>query len=339
MRVIASVNIGTTIYSNELTHKIAHFITSEPLLMIKIPEVTEQYTNIPLHCLLVTNESNKEYTLDIKLNGVSKTQLKITSNQLLDPPYDLYFETKGNYTLLCTIVELAISHREMINITPYSGNLPIIDPTRDDLMLYLNPREKSNDSTDRDIWKDYNGNYTATLNNLHYGSVNGWMKEEDGSSYLKLSSGASLRLNDFLPFKNDPTKYTASDSRMGYGMTIELDFEIRGVLDYDTEIIKCISTNKDKVNQVGFAITGNKVIFYNSRLNGGVNDKGENVGSLMSLNIIEGKRIRLSFVIEPNTGTVNYPMCYTYLDGKLSAAVIYGVNDAFKDSTDNPAKL
>jgi len=74
-------------------------------------------------------------------------------------------------------------------------------------------------------------------------------------------------------------------------------------------------------------------------LNDSLNDKGESIGSLMSLNIVEGKRIRVSFVIEPNTGSIDYPMCYTYLDGKLSAAVIYDSGDAYKDSTDNPARL
>ena len=46
------------------------------------------------------------------------------------------------------------------------------------------------------------------------------------------------------------------------GMTIELDFKIDGVTDYDTELIKCISTNKDGAIQCGFAITGNTMKFY-----------------------------------------------------------------------------
>ncbi len=339
MKVIASASISssnTVLYSNELIHKIARFSTTEPLLMIMTPEVTEQYTNIPVHYLLVTSESNKQYTLDIKLDGTTKTELTIQSN--VAGEYPLYFEERGTYTLLCTVLELALPYTEYLNITPYTGNLPVIDPTRDDLMLYLNPRGKSNDATDRAEWKDYNGEYTAKLSGLHYGKANGWLMDAAGTSYLQLSSGASLILDDFLPFKNDPTK-NGTDSRMGYGMTIELDFELSGVLDYGTELIKCISTNKDNVIQVGFSITGDRIRFYNSRLNDSLNDKGESIGSLMSLNIVEGKRIRVSFVIEPNTGSIDYPMCYTYLDGKLSAAVIYDSGDAYKDSTDNPARL
>lgn len=340
MKVVASASISSSnivLESNELTHKIARFVnTTEPLLMIMTPEETQQYTNIPLNYLLVTSESNKSYTLDVKINGITKTSLNIVSN--VADSYPLYFEEKGTYTLLCTVVELALSYSDYLYIKQYTGELPVIDPTRDDLMLYLNPKGKSNDATDRDEWKDYNGNYTATLSGLHYGASNGWLMDSDGTSYLKLSSGASLVLDDFLPFQYDPTK-TGVDSRMGYGMTIELDFELSGVLDYDTELIRCISTTKTGTIQVGFAITGDQVRFYNNRLNDSINDKGQNVGALMSLNLVENKRIRLSFVIEPNTGSIEFPMCYSYLDGKLSAAVIYDSNDSYKDSTDYPAKL
>ena len=323
--------------SNELIHKIGHFVKNDPLLMISTPEVTEQYTNIPVYYLLVTSDTNKKpYTLDISLDGKEKTQLTIYSNTFGE--YPLYFETKGTYTLSCSVVELALFYSQYLLISGYTGNLPVIDPQRDDLMLYLNPRGKSNNATDRDQWKDYNGIYTAQLNNFHYGKSNGWLMDENGISYLSLTSGASLILDDFLPFKSDPTKF-GPDSRMGYGMTVELDFEVSGVLDYNAELIKCISTNKDNIIQTGFVITGDKVKFYNSRLNDSLNDKGERIGALMSQNIVENKRIRLSFVIEPNTGLIEYPMCYTYLNGKLSAAVIYSSGDTYKDSTDNPAKL
>lgn len=343
LKVLASAVIGssnTTLYSNELTHKIGRFDTSStgnPLLLIKVPDVTEQYTNIPVHYLLVTTESNKEYHLSISLDGVEKTELAISSNNANS--YPLYFEEKGTYTLLCSIVELALSYSQYLNIVAYTGNLPIIDPTRGDLMLYLNPRGKSNDATDRDEWKDYNGLYTASLKNLHYGQVNGWMMDAEGTSYLKLSSGASLELPDFKPFVYDPTKVSSADSRMGYGMTIEIDFEISGVLDFDEDIIKCYSTDLAETTiPVGFRVLGDKVQFFNSRLNNGFDSDGNPLGALMSLNLVEGKRTRVSFVLEPNTGKIDFPMCYAYLDGKLSAAKIYESNDSFKDSN-NPAYL
>jgi hypothetical protein len=55
---------------------------------------------------------------------------------------------------------------------------------------------------------------------------------------------------------------------MGSGMTIELDFEIDGITDYDADLIKCVSTDETGLNWVGFAITGNKVKFYSFLQNG-----------------------------------------------------------------------
>lgn len=55
----------------------------------------------------------------------------------------------------------------------------------------------------------------------------------------------------------------------------------------------------------------------------------------MSLTLVEGQRIRVSFVIEPKS--VNFPMCLGYLNGKMSGAVIYGDDDKF--ISENTPKL
>ena len=335
LKVDASAKISgstATIHSNTLVHKIAKFdaANGSPILQVITPEKTEQYTNIPMSYLLTTNETNKEYTLRISLNGETKTELKVTSNVL--DTYNLYFEEKGTYKLECYIIELGIPYTTYLEISGYTGELPVIDPTVPELMLYLNPKGKSNNATDKDTWKDYNGKYTANVTGLHYGNADGWLMDAAGTSFLKLTSGAKVSLPTFKPFAIDPTATGKT------GMTIELDFEVNGVLDYDTEIIKCISTNEQGTIQVGFVITGDKVKFYNSRLNDSLDDKGKSVGSLMNLNIIEGKRIRVSFVIEPKS-TGDFPMCYAYLNGILSGAVIYKHGDNFKDSSDYPAQL
>ena len=327
LKVVASATIkGTknTIYSNELIHKFGYFVNSnEPLLMVKSNGATEQYINIPVDYLLVTSEGNKEYTLDIKIDGKSLTTLKVLSNNLAS--YDLYFEKTGSYNVEFNIVELNIKYNEVLNITSYTGNLPVIDPTSTDLMLYLTPKGKSNDEVDRDKWVDYNGKYTAEILDLPYTATSGWLKDAQDVNYLNLTSGAKLTIPNFKPFNTDPSKK--------YGMTIELDFELSGVLNYNSELIKCISTNLSGAIQCGFAITGDRIRFYNSRLNGGEK------GPLMSLNLIENKRTRISFVIEPNTGVIKFPMCYIYLNGILAGAVIYAADDSFVDFADYPAML
>ena len=329
LTVQASAQIAgtlTVLPSNTLTHKIAKFEegSHENLLMVYLPEVTEQYTNIPAQYMIVSADANKTYTVDFSLDGKSQIKLSATSNTIQS--YNLYFEDKGTFTLTITAIELNLSYSTYLTIVPYTGNLPVIDSSRDDLMLYLNPRNKSNSAIDRDEWADPRGTYTGKISGLHYGTTNGWLLDESGASYLKLNSGAKLEIPNFRPFEKDPTKTDSTDSRMGSGMTIEIDFEINGILDYDSELLSCISKNKDGAIKVGFTVTGNKVSIYGSPT------------ALSTLTLVEGKRTRISFVIEPNTGTIQFPLLYGYLNGKISSVAHYTkVTQAFKDLTDSPA--
>lgn len=328
------------IYSNILTHKLIRFIpdsSTEALLAVNIPDHIEQYTNIPINFMIASDEDNKTYTVKISLDGQSKIDLVTTTNTL--KTYTLYFENKGNYILNILVNEMSnLSQTFLIQVIEYTGNLPIINPTDPALMLYLTPKGRSNDAIDRDSWTDYNGKYIATLSNMYYSDNSGWLKE-NGTDYLQLTSGSILTIPKsmttpaFRPFAEDPTVSSNTNSAMGKGMTIEIDFMIDSVTDYDAELIKCISKDQNNSISVGFVITGKKIQFYNSSKNGG------DAGSLVNINLIEGKRIRLSFVIEPNDSYHPYPMCLTYLNGKISGAAIYSKQDSFIDSTDGPAEL
>jgi hypothetical protein len=145
-----------------------------------------------------------------------------------------------------------------------------------------------------------------------------------------LISGATLEMKgagNFRPFASDLVTGKSNVS----GLTIELDFEVDGILDYTKPIISCISRDADKIPAVGFEVVGDKVKFYNNRLNGISTD--EKVKSaLTNQTIVEGKRVKISMVVEPNNGTVDFPMCYTYLNGKLTEAVIFAENDRFIDN-------
>ena len=156
MKVQASGSIGggSRVESNILTHKMIYFNSEAgtPVFTVLLPEVTEQYSNIPLQALLVTGGTNKNYTLDIKLNGVSTTQLTITAHTPLE--YNLMFEDIGKYTLTVTVVELAKTVTQILDIVKYTGNLPVIDTGRADLDLYLSPRGKTNDVLDKNM-KNY----------------------------------------------------------------------------------------------------------------------------------------------------------------------------------------
>ena len=339
LKVQAFADLETSsnpIPSNILWHKIAYFDESinTPLLMVSVADEQTQYVDIPLEYRIVYPSSDRKYTLEIIINNNVLKSMELAGN--VSGNYNLYFEAEGLYSLKCYVNGLNISYEQVLDVKKYDGILPVI--SRDNLMLYLNPRGKSNDEITRNTWvsNDKEG-YIATLQDFHYGTFDGWLTNDKGAPYLRLASGAKLTLPSFKPFIKDPTIPDNLDSRMGNGITIEIDFEISGVLDYDDELIKCISYDSQGVRQVGFAITGNQINVYNSRLNG-----HEENASLLKQTIVEKRRLRTSIVIERNekNNESNFPMAYIYLDGILSNAIIYDKKiDSFRDSSFIPATL
>ena len=318
VQAFAKINASTILTSNILTHKFARFINeASPLLMINVPEVTEQYTNIPVQYMVVTKaDTSKNYMVKFAVPEASiNAELTATSNTIQS--YNLYFEKRGVFRLSVSVVGLNLSNQVDLDIKPYTGDLPVIDGTSDNLMLYLNPRGKSNDAVNRNTWTDEKNNHVANIVGLHYGETNGWLVDDDGISHLKLSAGANLSMPNFRPFEKDLAA--------AQGMTIELDLEVNGVLNYNTEILKCLSRDNDNHPIIGFSLTGNSVNFY-----------GQSDTPLISLSLVEGKRIRYSFVIEPRN--VNFPMIYGYVNGKITAVCPY-TTTKFTDFIDRPAYL
>lgn len=310
---------GTTITvpSNIITHKIIYFDSANGAAIFSVffPEKTEQFATIPISALLVTGGSSKTYNVEVKIDNKVETTLNLTAHTPLD--YNLMFENKGTYTVSLTVVELNMTYSTLLTITEYTGKLPVIDTNRDDLDLYLNPRGKSNSSTDRDTWTNFNGNFSASLKDFYYGSINGWFTDETGTPYLKFSQGAKLELPDYKPFATN-----AMDSSK-YGITIELDFKLSSVLDYDQDLISCISTDKDGIIYAGFKITGSKAYLYTSVKNGITGDP-------VTLNMVENQRIKITYVIEKND--VDFPMILTYLNGIISNVSKYEKTDRFVDA-------
>ena len=210
--------------SNILTHKLGYIVGDTSSLLLTLPpEVTEQYTDIAVKYLYITSASAKTYTVELKINSVFYKTIIIEPN--VEDEYSFYFEDAGDKRIQFTVLETGATSTFDITLTPYTGNLPLIDATRADLMLYLNPKGKTNNDVDKNIWIDTKGGQlTAYLNGVSYSEMDGWCVDEDtGDTYLKLISGATLTMPDFKPFTID---HVGND-----GMTIELDFEVDGITD------------------------------------------------------------------------------------------------------------
>jgi hypothetical protein len=108
-------------------------------------------------------------------------------------------------------------------------------------------------------------------------------------------------------------------------LTIELDFVIDGIVDYSKNLIECLSRYADGRIKTGFAVNGESFKYYASGT------------ELVSLNLVEGQRIKLSFIVEPKS--IQYPMCYTFLDGIISKVISYDSTYDFNNNPANPGYL
>ena len=302
---------GVTIESNELVHKIVRYRedVGQPVFSALIPEKTEQYTSIPISYLLVYGNTAKDYLMDILVDDEVLTTQSVTSGVV--QVYNVSFDKKGSYKLTLKINELGIDYTVIMDITEYTGVLPIINIDRDDLKVYLTARGRTNNAADRDKWSDYKTPaMQGTLSNFYYRSVNGWLEDKNQNPYLKVSQGASVNFDAFSPYDIDPKEH---------GLTIELDFMIAGVTNYSTHLMECLSYDAAGAIKTGFAITGDTFKYYASG------------NELVSLNLVQNQRIKLSFVVE-SSKSQKYPMCYTYLNGIISNVHRYEATDSFTNA-------
>lgn len=306
-----------TITSNTLTHKmICYKEGGDPILGVLIPDHCEQYTEIPINYLLVYGDSAREYNLAITLDDEEITVENVVSGAL--GTYNLIVEQDDVYRLKFIIEELSILLDYELKVVPYDGLLPVINTSRGDLMVYLSPRGRTNSSADKTVWPgrskvDKENNHKAILKGFHYRTVDGWLRDENNVDYLKIAQGASVEFTDFSPFSQNPNTN---------GVTVELDFMIMGVSDYDAPLIDCISYTVNGAINTGFRVTGDKFYYY---VNG---------TAVTTLNLVQGKRIKISYVVDPT-----HRLCYTYLDGIVSHIHKYEENDNFASTIDCPANL
>ena len=314
---VVSDSTLATIPSNVITFIYCKKVQNTPLLAVLMPQTAEAYTDIPIEFMIASFPSdNNKYTISIEADGQTRILNNISPN-VVNKDEKLYFENEQIYQVRFRVEGSSLSYTTDIKIVKYMGNLPTIDNTND-LMIYLNPKGYSNNREDRNKWKDYYGSYVGMISNQVYSNTTGWQTDDTGS-YLQLTSGGSLVVDTFTPFAQDPSAHD--------GMTIELDFEISGVTDYNKPLLSCISS-EDLIGQkysTGFVLYGNEICLHSFS------------NKLLSTAILESKRIRITYVIEPKT--TKDPMCYCYLNGKVIGIVNYlPGTDSFGDNL-YPAKI
>lgn len=214
----------------------------------------------------------------------------ITSSNDTENNYTLVSSKSGNKVL--KLVSGKVEYTIPVVVTPTSMNISDIT---NNLELDFTAVGKSNSSPNRDIWS-YNG-HTGTFYGFKWNDVSGWVNNR-----LLMPSGTSFSI-DYAPLDNNPT---------GTGKTIELEFSTLNVRDDDAVI--CDLRN---ASGTGLLITATKVSL-----------TSEN-GVTVETEFRSGENVRIAFVINKSSGTLNKCLSFIYTNGIISRGEAWSATDKY----------
>lgn len=351
---------GEIIASNTLTHKIIYYdnTINTPLIAAQVPTLQiQQYEDLTVTYMIVDKGSTSAVVTARLYVDDDYTNVSSTLGQM--STWKKAFLKEGSFELK---IAYGAATKEIgrITVLKYSGDIPVIDtnPTDVTLEMYLTSQGRSNAEADKASW-DWTTNRGVTYNtkfeNFLWGETNGWLEDEDGATALKLTNGAKIEIEGYRPFAEDATTY---------GLTVELDFTVSGVLDYSKPLIHCLSqweTSEGKREiATGFQITGQKATLNSDMIKATTTDisgEGDEDGNITNTNDLslqaytqyfkEGERVHLTYVIEAIPSTVtssDFYYVFTYLNGVLSGIGRMSANsgnshESFKQQGQYPAKF
>lgn len=214
----------------------------------------------------------------------------ITSSNDTENNYTLVSSKSGNKVL--KLVSGEVEYTIPVVVTPTSMNISDIT---NNLELDFTAVGKSNSSPNRDNWT-YNG-YIGTFYGFKWNDASGWVNNR-----LLMPSGTSFSI-DYAPLDNNPT---------GTGKTIELEFSTLNVRDDDAVI--CDLRN---ASGTGLLITATKVSL-----------TSEN-GVTVETEFRSGENVRIAFVINKSSGTLNKCLSFIYTNGIISRGEAWSATDKY----------
>lgn len=183
----------------------------------------------------------------------------------------------------------------IIEVEPSSINVSAVNTN---LQLYLTPRNQVQGNS---VWvsETVGGRIEATLEKFNFES-DGWLTDDSGkSTVLRLSDEAKLHIP--VEIFTDTVKTT--------GLTVEFEIATHNVLDYETEIIKCMNSG------IGISVKANQATLKTKE-------------NTITTPFREGEQVRVSFVIDQVT-----KLLLIYINGVMSGATYYNeMSDDFAQS-------
>lgn len=173
-----------------------------------------------------------------------------------------------------------------------------IDEIDSGLILDFNTEGKTNNSEYKDVWSY--GEYIGTFSGFNWNNSSGWV-----NGRLEINAGASFGIN-ISPLIGNPTLS---------GKTIEIEWSSKNVTNDDAII--CDLRGDDGV---GILITATKVSMISKD------------GVVVETEYKSDENIRIGFVVNKATGSINKRLSFIYANGIISRAEQWAENDDYSSS-------
>ncbi len=190
----------------------------------------------------------------------------------------------GDASWECTLEVAAVD----INVQAETNNLE----------LHLSSAGRSNNEDTPGVWE--NNGIAAVFSHFNFKS-DGWQRDEDGNTVLRVTGDARLVI---------PIQLFRDDFR-STGKTIELEFASRDVLNYDATLFDAEDGGR------GLMVTAQRATLTSEQSSIGTQYK-------------ENEHVRLSFVVEKSSQN---RFLYCYINGILSGVQQYPADDDFSQAS------
>lgn len=248
---------------------------------------------VPYSLRLATYSPTSEQNVGVSIYLDDDLKGSITSSNDTESTYTLVSTTSGNKTLRLVSGETEYSIPVIVSPTSMA-----ISNITNGLEFDFNSVGRSNTDSNKDKWS-YNG-YTGTFSGFEWNETSGWVNNR-----LLMPSGTSFSV-DYAPLDNNPT---------GTGKTIELEFSTLNVRDDDAVI--CDLRNS---SGTGLLITATKVSL-----------TSEN-GVIVETEFRSGENVRIAFVINRSSGSLNKGLSFIYTNGIISRGESWLSTDRYDSS-------
>lgn len=303
---------------------------TSPIIWINsYPETAVEHSKVAIEYMIYSPENNSKIPVNHYINGdklpTSPIEISNSTSKWETWYISQYVIGMNTFTIECD--GTSISRSVEVKITQ--------DTERDmniltsGLHLSLDPTGRSNKEniSSRSNWSYTNGNgetTTVAFKDFNWYN-NGWMTDDEGNSFLRISNGASISI---------PLDVLGSTSKLTNSLTFEMRFKVRNVNKF-ANLITTTTVGEDDTLQIIKKVSSNEGVFcsyFNSDIGfclGTQEAFFKSKSATVNSRYMEDEMVSLSFVVEAISETKKNPLIYIYINGVCSGIVSYDDTDSF----------